>query len=157
MNEKRKFDFKWIIIILLIIALLLVLLIRNQDDNEPVETIIKVPDASEEMISMESDKVRIRMNSQLEVIDGKIKDLEFTNYNEGKLLELTIKFDDEVIFQSSKLRSGEKLQKILIDDEKLKTGTNKGLAEIKYYLEDGTYDGETHLEILIKKLNSNDI
>ena len=151
MNEKRKFDYKWILIALLIIIVIILLLTKCDGRAEiPIETVISAnPDTEVQLEPADSGKVRVRVNSYIRVKNGKISNLEFANFNETLLMELTLVANERTLYESSRIGPGESIQEVRVDSQLLERGENEAIANIRYYQPDGTYDGETNFDIIL--------
>ena len=150
-KDKRKFDYKWLVIIALVVIIIILLLTKCDGRADiPVETVISAnPESSSELEPEETGKVRLRVNSYIKVRNGKISDLEFANYNESLLMELTLISNERTLYESSRIEPGESIQEVRVDSTLLERGENDAIANIKYYKLDGTYEGETNFDIIL--------
>ena len=104
---------------------------------------------------MSDGQLRIKIGSNIRVSSHTMQNLDFTNLNSGRLMKCFIRTSDsnegDYIYESQFLGEGETITADVIDDDRLKTGVNKALAEIYSYDRDKNEMGQTNVEIVLEK------
>jgi len=149
--EKKKSGKKiaLIVILVLIIAALgtAVYFLATQEHQTAVIT-----ETQEQLSTPDEDNMlRVKMNTGIIVQEGTMQNLEFYNLNEGRYLQLKIKVGDEYVYESQYLAQGEVIKADIIDEGKLKDGSNEALAEIYSYDLDKNLIGQRNVEITLSK------
>lgn len=147
--ERGKRDKRRIIIIallVLIFALIITLVVVLSQDKQ---TAIIVHD-DKELLSNEAGKIRISINPSINIENGTMQDIYFSNYNEDRYLKCKIIADgDTTVYESPFIAPGEIIQADVIDDKKIKGGQTQATAEIYSYDMDHTQIGQSNVNIVL--------
>ena len=79
--------------------------------NQEPETAVLV-DSGRELTSNDTGQIRVSVNTSVNIKDGTMQDLFFSNYNEDRLLQCKIKVDDKYVYESQLIDSGKTIQAI---------------------------------------------
>ncbi len=135
--EQSKKDSKkiiFLILLLLMIAILSgILHVVLQEKNEGSEKTAVILKTEESLHDMEDGKLRIRINSAVQIYQDTMQDLAFANLNQGRLLQCKIRVGETCIYDSGLIQAGNVVQADVIDTAVLKKGKNTAMAEIYNY------------------------
>ena len=149
-RNKLKERFKTVLIIVLIIIIIL-LLLRGCNGDESKQAVI-VEDTTVELKDTSDGNIRVKLNPVVDVENGLLQNLNFSNFNEERLLKIKIKVDDEYIYESDFIKPSEVLEKDYIRDNNIELDGKEAIAEIYSYTIDKEMVGQTNVVI---KLNDN--
>ena len=149
-RNKLKERFKTVLIIVLIIIIIL-LLLRGCNGDESKHAVI-VEDTTVELKDTSDGNIRVKLNPVVDVENGLLQNLNFSNFNEERLLKIKIKVDDEYIYESDFIKPSEVLEKDYIRDNNIEFDGKEAIAEIYSYTIDKEMVGQTNVVI---KLNDN--
>ncbi len=149
-RNKLKERFKTVLIIVLIIIIIL-LLLRGCDGDESKQAVI-VEDTTVELKDTSDGNIRVKLNPVVDVENGLLQNLNFSNFNEERLLKIKIKVDDEYIYESDFIKPSEILEKDYIKDNNIELDGKEAIAEIYSYTIDKEMVGQTNVVI---ELNDN--
>ena len=79
-----------------------------------------------------------------------LQNLNFSNYNEDRLLKIKIKVDNEYIYESDFIKPSEVLERDLIKENNLKLDGKEAIGEIYSYTTDKELVGQTNVVLNIK-------
>lgn len=135
-----------IIVLILIIIILLCKGCFGKSDNAPV-----ISENEEVVLNDTSDgNIRVKLNPSVDVKEGFMQNLNFSNYNEDRLLKIKIKVDDEYIYESDYIKPREVLEGDIIKDNNLDLDGKEAIGEVYSYTTDKELVGQTNVVI---KLN----
>ena len=143
-GERRKTAFI-IVLLFVIIALILYLMCFGLRGTAVIET-----DGAVELNDTSTGNVRIIINPVINVKNGVLQNIGFSNFNKDRYLKLRIVANDKVAYESDKIESGSTLQGDYIKPGFKKVGLVDAIAEVTSYLEDGTFRDQTNVKV---KLN----
>ena len=149
-RNKLKERFKTVLIIVLIIIIIL-LLLRGCNGDESKQAVI-VEDTTVELKDTSDGNIRVKLNPVVDVENGLWQNLNFSNFNEERLLKIKIKVDDEYIYESDFIKPSEVLEKDYIRDNNIELDGKEAIAEIYSYTIDKEMVGQTNVVI---ELNDN--
>lgn len=149
-RNKLKERFKTVLIIVLIIIIIL-LLLRGCNGDESKQAVI-VEDTTVELKDTSDGNIRVKLNPVVDVENGLLQNLNFSNFNEERLLKIKIKVDDEYIYESDFIKPSEVLEKDYIRDNNIELDGKEAIAEIYSYTIDKEMVGQTNVVI---ELNDN--
>jgi hypothetical protein len=149
-GNKLKERFKTVLIIVLIIIIIL-LLLRGCNGDESKQAVI-VEDTTVELKDTSDGNIRVKLNPVVDVENGLLQNLNFSNFNEERLLKIKIKVDDEYIYESDFIKPSEVLEKDYIRDNNIELDGKEAIAEIYSYTIDKEMVGQTNVVI---ELNDN--
>ena len=101
----------------------------------------------------ETGKIRVKMNTCINVYENTMQDIDFFNLNKNRFMKLKIVIEDEEIYESSYIAEGEVLEADLIDVKALKKGENNALAEVYSYTLNKELIGQRNVEITLNNIN----
>lgn len=149
MNKDGNKKLNTTLLIVIIILLLAVVGLLGYFLLQPHDTaIIEKVDAPTHDTS--AGTVRITMERSLVVKSGTIQNLNFTNYNENRLMSVKLytaenKEIKELIYESPMIETSETIKGDLVNTKLLQKGQNEGFAEIFYYDTEGNLIGQTNI------------
>ena len=149
-RNKLKERFKTVLIIVLIIIIIL-LLLRGCNGDKSKQAVI-VEDTTVELKDTSDGNIRVKLNPVVDVENGLLQNLNFSNFNEERLLKIKIKVDDEYIYESDFIKPSEVLEKDYIRDNNIELDGKEAIAEIYSYTIDKEMVGQTNVVI---ELNDN--
>ena len=149
-RNKLKERFKTVLIIVLIIIIIL-LLLRGCNGDESKQAVI-VEDTTVELKDTSDGNIRVNLNPVVDVENCLLQNLNFSNFNEERLLKIKIKVDDEYIYESDFIKPSEVLEKDYIRDNNIELDGKEAIAEIYSYTIDKEMVGQTNVVI---ELNDN--
>lgn len=149
-DKKLKERFKTILIIILIIIIILLLLRRCEGETSKEAVIVE--DTTVELKDTSDGNIRVKLNPVIDVKDGVLENLDFSNFNEERLLKIKIKVDDKYIYESDFIKPSEILERDYIEDNNIELDGKEAIAEIYSYTTDKEMVGQTNVVI---KLNDN--
>ncbi len=100
----------------------------------------------------ETGKVRVKMNTYIEVYEDTMQSVNFYNLNHNRLLKLKITADGRDIYESKYIKEGEVLEADIADTSHLPKGESKALAEIYSYTLDKELLGQRNVEITLNNI-----
>ena len=151
-NDKKK---KTLIIILIIViaalaAALGFTVVHVLNDNGPSRTaVIEQDNETERNDADETGQLRIKINPVITVKNDTMQNLNFCNYNEGRLLQCKIKVGDNYVYDSGLLEDGSVLKGDFVETKYLKKGENEALAEIYSYSPEEDPIGQTNVKVTL--------
>jgi len=141
-DEQRRKQRRRMIILIIILLLLLFAtgLCIYKLLNTKTAVIVRT---DEQLHDITDGQMRIRICSDIRVVDGSMQNLNFENINEARLMRCFIRLEgsDKYCYKSQYIEPGEIIVADLIDSSELKRGSNYGIAELY------TYDMETKEQI----------
>lgn len=151
-NDKKKKTL--IIILIIVIAALAVALgftvVHMLNDNGPSRTAVIEQDNDTDLNDVDTTgQLRIKINPVIKVKNDTMQNLNFCNYNEGRLLQCKIKVGDNYVYDSGLLEEGEILKGDFVEMKHLKKGENEALAEIYSYSPEEEPIGQTNVKITL--------
>lgn len=149
-DKKLKERFKTILIIILIIIIILLLLRRCEGETSKEAVIVE--DTTVELKDTSDGNIRVKLNPVIDVKDGVLENLDFSNFNEERLLKIKIKVDDKYIYESDFIKPSEILERDYIEDNNIELDGKEAIAEIYSYTTSKEMVGQTNVVI---KLNDN--
>ena len=150
-ENKAKERIKTLVIIILLIVIVILLLKGCVGERKNSAIITK--DENVELNDTSSGQIRVKMNSSIDVENDILKNLDFGNYNENRLLKIKIKVDDEYIYESDFIQPGEVLEGDLLKKVKLKEGVSSAIGEVYSYTIDKELIGQTNVVLQLNKEN----
>ena len=149
-RNKLKERFKTVLIIVLIIIIILLLLrgCNGEGSNKAVIT----EDTTVELKDTSDGNIRVKLNPVIDVENGLLQNLNFSNFNEERLLKIKIKVDGEYIYESDFIKPSEVLEKDYIKANNIELDGKEAIAEIYSYTIDKEMVGQTNVVI---ELNDN--
>ncbi len=147
-GKKLKERFKTILIIVLIIIIIL-LLLRGCNGTDSKDAVI-TEDKTVELNDTSDGNIRVKLNPVVDVKDGVLQNINFSNYNEERLLKIKIKVDDKYIYESDFIRPKEVLEQDILKDNDIELDGKEAIAEVYSYTTDKEMVGQTNVVI---KLN----
>lgn len=145
---KTKERLKTILIIVLIIIIIILLL--RSCNTQQVKTAVITENESVVLNDTSSGNIRVKLNPEVDVKDGVLQNLNFSNFNEDRLLKIKIKVDDEYVYESDYIKPKQVLEGDIIKDNDIEFNGKKAIAQIYSYTTDKQLVGQTNVEI---KLN----
>ncbi|MBS6799150.1 MAG: hypothetical protein KH297_04630 [Firmicutes bacterium] len=145
--ERGKQDKRKLIIIALLVvifALIITLVVVLSQDEQ---TAIIVHD-DKELLSNETGKIRISINPSINIENGTMQDIYFSNYNEDRYLKCKIIAGNTTVYESPFVAPGEIIQADVID-KKIKSGQTQATAEIYSYDMAKTQIGQSNVNIVL--------
>lgn len=100
----------------------------------------------------ETGKVRVKMNTYIDIYEDTMQEIDFYNLNHNRLLKLKITVDGDDIYESDYIKEGEVLEADLADKPMLAKGEHAALAEIYSYTLDKEPVGQRNVEITLNQL-----
>lgn len=100
----------------------------------------------------ETGKVRVKMNTYIDIYDETMQSIDFYNLNHNRLLKLKITVDGESIYESDYINEGEVLEADLAEVSSLPKGETTALAEIYSYTLDKELMGQRNVEITLNNM-----
>ena len=152
MNKSKTAErHRIIIIILLMIVVVLLALICVQCGNQPVPGSTAVIEHNDDVILTNPDNgsIRIKINPAINIKGNIMQNLNFCNYNEDRFLRCRILFEEEYIYDSGLLASGDMLKGDYIKGELLPSGSSEAIAEIYSYDSAENMIGQTNVKIML--------
>lgn len=155
-EQEEKKDKKIIIIILLLIIILLigvlgftVVKMMNNNPTPGQTAVIEQDDETELNDADATGQIRIKINPVINVKNDTMQNLNFCNYNEGRLLQCKIKVGEDYVYDSGFLKEGEILKGDFVDMKYLKSGENEAMAEVYSYTLDEEPIGQTNVKVTL--------
>lgn len=131
----------------LIIILILLFQQCSQPEYVPGMTAVIEENPAEELNDSASGSIRIKLSPTVTVKNGVMQDLNFCNYNEGRLMSCKIMVGGQCAYESGFLEEGKILTGDFIDTELLQTGEQEALAEIYSFDLEKKPIGQTNVKI----------
>ena len=150
MEQTRKDNkkMKWILLFFLTMTALSGMLYFSsqgrQEDRGRTAIIVK---AEEALHDMKDGKLRIRINSAVQIYQHTMQDLAFANLNQGRMLQCKIRIGETCIYDSGLIKAGNVVQADVIDISLLQKGKNTATAEIYNYDMKQQFIGQTNTVI----------
>lgn len=144
---------KYIVLIIILAALFClsaaaVIYMASADDETAVvmktDEVLEKPD--------ETGKVRVKMNTYIDIYEDTMQSVDFYNLNHNRLLKLKITVDGNNIYESEYINEGEVLEADLADTSKLPKGETEALAEVYSYTLDRELIGQRNVEITLNNI-----
>ena len=148
--ERENKDRKKAVIVLLLILVLILSVVLVWFINQKPETAVLV-DSGEELTSNATGKIRVSVNTSVNIKYHTMQDLLFSNYNEDRLLQCKIKVNDEYIYESQLIDPEKTIQADVIDDKSIPTGQTPAVVEVYSYNFDQELQGQTNVNISLIK------
>ena len=148
--EREKKDRKKIVIVLLLLLVVILLAAVIWLINQEPETAVLV-DSGRELTSNDTGQIRVSVNTSVNIKDGTMQDLFFSNYNQDRLLQCKIKVDDKYVYESQLIDSGKTIQADVIDDTGIPVGQTPAVVEVYSYNFDQEIMGQTNVNISLIK------
>ena len=126
-------------------------MLRGRNGDESKQAVI-VEDTTVELKDTSDGNIRVKLNPVVDVENGLLQNLNFSNFNEERLLKIKIKVDDEYIYESDFIKPSEVLEKDYIRDNNIELDGKEAIAEIYSYTIDKEMVGQTNVVI---ELNDN--
>ena len=139
------------ILIIILIIIIILLLLRRCEGETSKEAVI-VEDTTVELKDTSDGNIRVKLNPVIDVKDGVLENLDFSNFNEERLLKIKIKVDDKYIYESDFIKPSEILERDYIEDNNIELDGKEAIAEIYSYTTSKEMVGQTNVVI---KLNDN--
>lgn len=144
---------KYIVLIIILAALFClsaaaVIYMAAADDETAV--VMKTDEALEK--PDETGKVRVKMNTYIDIYEDTLQSVDFYNLNHNRLLKLKITVDGNNIYESEYINEGEVLEADLADTSKLPKGETEALAEVYSYTLDRELIGQRNVEITLNNI-----
>ena len=150
-DKKKKTTI--VILILVIVALVAALAITSchfLNDNGPSRTAVIEQDNDTDLNDVDTTgQLRIKINPVITVKNDTMQNLNFCNYNEGRLLQCKIKVGDNYVYDSGLLKEGEILKGDFVEMKYLKKGANEALAEVYSYSPEEEPIGQTNVKVTL--------
>lgn len=143
-----------IIILIIVIAALAAALgftvVHMLNDNGSSRTAVIEQDNETDLNDVETTgQLRIKINPVINVKKDTMQNLNFCNYNEGRLLQCKIKVGDNYVYDSGLLEDGSVLKGDFVETKYLKKGENEALAEIYSYSPEEDPIGQTNVKVTL--------
>lgn len=144
---KLKERIKSIVIIALII--IIAILLYQSCNAKETETAVITENKEVLLNDNSSGNIRVKLNPSVEIKEGVLQNLNFSNYNEDRLLKIKIKVDDEYIYESDFIKPREVLERDLIKENNLNLDGKEAIGEVYSYTTDKELVGQTNVVINI--------
>ena len=152
-REKTQGVQRVIIVVLAVSLILAIFLLVHQnkrdDEIEPGRTAVIQTDIKEELSDTSDGQIRVKINPVVDVEGKTMNNLNFANYNEGRLLRCKILSGEQYIYDSGLIEPGDMLIGDFIQAEKLSKGLNEAIAEIYSYDMTESPLGQTNVKITL--------
>ncbi len=119
-----------IVLIALLIIMLFIMLGQCSQSGETGQTAVIEENPQVELTDAENGIIRIKISPVIDIRNKTMQNMNFCNYNQGRLLRCKIKFGEEYVYDSGFLAEGKILKGDFIRDEGLAPGNNEAIAEI---------------------------
>ena len=149
MGDIRSYHKILILILAILLCLSLAVVIYFATAEQKTAVVAKTEETLENPDS--TGKLRVKMNTYMNIADGTLQNIGFYNLNENRLLKLKVTVDGETVYESGYIDEGEVLQADIIDETSLPKGETEALAEIYSYSTDKEFIGQRNVEITLNK------
>jgi len=134
----------------LLIILVLLMNQCSQPEYIPGQAAVIEKDEEVQLNDMVSGSTRIKLSPSVTVENGRLTNLNFCNYNEGRLMKCRILVEDTCIYESIFLKEGEMLSEDVLPDgaaKSLKPGPQEALVEVHTCTLEEEPVGQTNVKI----------
>lgn len=134
------------ILIIVLIIILIILLYRSCNTQE-IKTAVINEDKNVELNDTSSGNIRVKLNPSVDIKNGVLQNLNFSNFNEDRFLKIKIKVEDEYIYESDFVKPREVLEGDFIKENNLDLDGKEAIGEIYSYTTDKVLVGQTNVVI----------
>lgn len=145
MKLKVKENIK-IIVIIILIMVMAIFFFHNCNGNE-IETAVTTENKEVLLNDNSNENIKVKLNPSIDIKEGVLQNLNFSNFNEDRLLKIKIKVNNEYIYESDFIKPKEVLKSDLIKENNLKLDGKEAIGEIYSYTTDKELVGQTNVVI----------
>ena len=151
--EKLKLKENTKAIVIIIFIMVMAIFFYHYCKEKEVENTVITENRDVLLEDTSRENTKVKLNPSMDIKESVLQNLNFTNFNEDRLVKIKIKVDNKYVYESDFIKPREVFERDLIKENDLKLDGKEAIGEIYSYTTDKELVGQTNVVI---NLNDNE-